>query len=47
MNETKTRRPLPPIVVRENDAERIVRDGVGEPIVLDFDALAGKPPTTR
>ncbi len=43
MNETKTRRSLPPIVVRENDTERIVRDGLGEPIVLDFDALAGKP----
>ena len=43
VNETETRRSLPPIVVRESDAERIVRDGEGEPIVLDFDALVGGP----
>ena len=43
VNETKTRHSLPPIVVRKNGAERIVRDGEGEPIVLDFDALVGEP----
>jgi len=43
MNETRAQRSLPPIIVRNNDAERVVRDGKGEPIVLDFDALAGEP----